>query len=85
MSYIILRGHCCDIIVLNVLDLIEDKIDDMKDSLCDKLECVFNKFPKEQRTVELEKHPLLGNGYVTRNSGVTVGSVVFCEVCAEAI
>jgi hypothetical protein len=37
------------------------------------------------RTVELEKQQLLGNGCVTRNNGVTVGSGVFCEVSAEAM
>jgi hypothetical protein len=37
------------------------------------------------RTVEVEKQPLLGNGGVTRNNGVTVGSGVFCAVHAEAI
>jgi hypothetical protein len=37
------------------------------------------------RTVEPEKQPLPGNGCVTRNSGVTVWSGVFCAVHAEAI
>jgi hypothetical protein len=32
MSYIILRGRWCNIIVLNVHALTEDKIDDIKDS-----------------------------------------------------
>jgi exonuclease III len=45
MSYIMLRGHWCDIIVLNVHVPTEDKID-MKNSLYKELECVFNKFPK---------------------------------------
>jgi hypothetical protein len=31
-------------------------------------------------TVELQKQPLLGNGFVTRNNGVTVGSDVFFAV-----
>jgi hypothetical protein len=42
----ILRGHWWDIIVLNVHVPTEDKIDDMKDSFCEELERVFNKFPK---------------------------------------
>jgi hypothetical protein len=48
MSYIILRGHWCDIIVLNVHAPTEDKIDDVKDSFYEALlvERVFNKFPK---------------------------------------
>jgi hypothetical protein len=32
MSYIILRGRCCHILVLNVHAPTEDKIDDVKDS-----------------------------------------------------
>jgi exonuclease III len=46
MSYIILRGRWCDIIVLNVHTSTEDKIDDVKDSFYDELERVFDKFPK---------------------------------------
>jgi hypothetical protein len=37
------------------------------------------------RIMEPEKQPLLGNGSVTRNSGVTIGSSVFCSIRAEAI
>jgi exonuclease III len=46
MSYIILRGHWCHIIVLNVHTPTEDKTDDVKDSFYEELECVFDKFPK---------------------------------------
>jgi hypothetical protein len=46
MSYIIIRGPWCDVIVLNVHAPTEDKIDDMKDSFYVELEPVFNKFPK---------------------------------------
>jgi hypothetical protein len=46
MPYIILRGHWCNIIVLNVHDPTEDKIDDIKDRFSEKLEQVFDKFPK---------------------------------------
>jgi hypothetical protein len=45
MSYIILRGRWCDI-VLNVCAPTEDKIDDIKDRLYEDLEHVFDKFPK---------------------------------------
>jgi hypothetical protein len=45
MSYIILRGHWCDII-LNVHAPTEDKIDDMKDSFYEEVERVFDEFPK---------------------------------------
>jgi hypothetical protein len=44
MSYIILRGRWCDIIVLNVHAPTEDKIDDIKDRLYEELEQVFDKF-----------------------------------------
>jgi hypothetical protein len=46
MSYIILRGHWCHIIVLNVHAPPEDKTDDVKDSFYKELESVFDKFPK---------------------------------------
>jgi hypothetical protein len=45
MSYIIPRGSWCNI-VLNVHAPTEDKIDDMKDSVYEELEGVFDKFPK---------------------------------------
>jgi hypothetical protein len=37
------------------------------------------------RTVEPQKEPVLNNGCVMHNNGVTVGSGVFCVVCARAI
>jgi hypothetical protein len=46
ISYIILRGRWCNIIVLNVHAPTEDKTDDVKDSFYVELECVFDKFPK---------------------------------------
>ncbi|PNF30197.1 hypothetical protein B7P43_G08423 [Cryptotermes secundus] len=45
MSYITLRGRCCDIIVLNVHVPTEDKIDDVKDRIYEKLEHVHTMFP----------------------------------------
>jgi hypothetical protein len=45
MSYIILRGHRCHIIVLNLHAPTEDKTDDVKDSFYEELEHVFDKFP----------------------------------------
>jgi exonuclease III len=46
MSYIILRGLWCHVIVLNVHAPTEDKTDDVKDSFYEELEHVFDKFPK---------------------------------------
>jgi hypothetical protein len=41
MSYIILRGRCCNIIVLNVQAPCKDKGDDEKDSFYEELWRVF--------------------------------------------
>jgi hypothetical protein len=46
MSYIILRGRWCHIIVLKVHAPTEDKTDDVKDSFYEELEPVFDKFLK---------------------------------------
>jgi hypothetical protein len=46
VSYIILRGYWCDIIVLNVHAPTKDKIGSMKDSFYKELKSVFDKFPK---------------------------------------
>jgi hypothetical protein len=45
MSYVILRGRWCDI-VLYVHAPTEVKIDDVKDSFYKQLECIFSKVPK---------------------------------------
>jgi hypothetical protein len=45
MSYIILRGGWCHIIVVIIQAPTEDKTDDMKDSFYEELERVFGKFP----------------------------------------
>jgi hypothetical protein len=55
MSYVILRGRCCHIIVLNVHAPTDDKTDDVKDSLYKELERAFDKFPKYHMKI------LLGN------------------------
>jgi hypothetical protein len=53
MSYIILKGRWCDIVVLNIYFTTEDKIDYMKDSFYEELERVFEKFPKCQTEILL--------------------------------
>jgi exonuclease III len=53
MSYMILRGHWCDIIVLNIHAPTEDKIDDIKDRFYEKLEQVFDKFRKHPMKILL--------------------------------
>jgi exonuclease III len=46
MSYIILSGRWCNIIVLNVHAACEDKSDDIKDSFYEELARVFDQFPR---------------------------------------
>jgi endonuclease/exonuclease/phosphatase family metal-dependent hydrolase len=53
MSYIILRGHWCNIIVLNVHAPTEYKIDDIKDRFYEELEQVFDNFPKYHMNILL--------------------------------
>jgi hypothetical protein len=53
MSYIILKGRWCHIIVLNVHAPTVDKTDDVKDSFCGELEHVFDTFPKYHMKIPL--------------------------------
>jgi exonuclease III len=46
MSYIVLRGRWCDIIILNVNALNVEKSDDSKGSFYDELEEAFRHYPK---------------------------------------
>jgi hypothetical protein len=46
MSYVMLSGRWCHVIVLNVDVPAEGKTDDVKGSLYEELDCVFDKFPK---------------------------------------
>jgi hypothetical protein len=46
MSYLILRGRWGHIIVLNAHAPTEDKTDDVKDTFYEKLDRVFDTFPK---------------------------------------
>jgi hypothetical protein len=57
MSYIILRGRWCDIIVLNVHAPTEDKIDDR---FYEELERVFDKFPKYHMKILLDFNAKVG-------------------------
>jgi exonuclease III len=53
MSYIILRGRWCNIIVLNLHAPTEDKIDDIKNRFCKELEQILDKFPKYHMNILL--------------------------------
>ena len=46
VSYIVLRGNWCNIIVLNVRVSSEEKSDDLKGSFYEESEQVFHHFPK---------------------------------------
>jgi exonuclease III len=46
MSYMVLRGRWCNIIVLNVHAQTEEKSYDSKDSFYEELEQIFDHFPK---------------------------------------
>jgi len=46
MSYIVLRGRCCDIIVLNAQVKTQEKSDDSKHRFYEELERDFEQFPK---------------------------------------
>jgi hypothetical protein len=54
MSYIVQRGHWCSIIVLNAHAPTEEKSDDSKGSFYEKLEQVFDHFPKYHIKILLE-------------------------------
>jgi hypothetical protein len=60
MSHITLRGHWCDIVVLNIQAPTQDKIDDMKGSFYKELECVFMfmfiYFKFKQIQIQVEKY-----------------------------
>jgi hypothetical protein len=51
MSYIMLTGCWCNIVVLNVHALCEDKSNDVKDSFFEELGCVFDQFPKYDKKI----------------------------------
>jgi hypothetical protein len=53
MSYMVLRGRWCNIIVLNVHAPTEEKSDDSKDSFHEELKQVFYHFPKNHMKILL--------------------------------
>ena len=79
MSYIVLRGHWCNIIVLNVHAPSNDKSDDSKDSFYEELEQVFDHFPRYHMKIILGDFnakvgrenifkPTIGNGSPDQDS-----------------
>jgi hypothetical protein len=69
MSYIILRGRWCNIIVLNVHAPCEDRGDVVKDSFYEEPGRVFNQFPRYDMNIELGDF----NAKVGRENGVNQG------------
>jgi len=53
MSYIVLRGLWCNIIVQNVHARSKEKSDDSKDSFYEELEQVLDHFPKHHMKILL--------------------------------
>jgi exonuclease III len=53
MSYIVLRGRWCNIIVVNVHAPCEDMSKDIKDSFYEELGCVFDQFPRYDMNILL--------------------------------
>jgi hypothetical protein len=53
MSYIILRGRWCNVIILNVHTPCEEKGDDVKDSFCEEVGHVFDQFPRYDMNILL--------------------------------
>jgi hypothetical protein len=54
MAYIILRGCWCNIIVLDVHAPCKDKSDDVKDSFCEELGCVFDQLLRYNMKILLD-------------------------------
>jgi hypothetical protein len=80
ISYKILRGRWCDIIVLNVHAPTEDKIDDMKDSFYEEIGPVFDKFPKYSMKILLDFNAKLGREDIFRP---TIGNESLHEISNE--
>jgi hypothetical protein len=86
MSYIILRGGWCNIIVVNVHAPCEDTSDDIKESFYEELGCVFSQFLRYNMKILLGDFnakvgkedifkPIIGNGSsheISNDNGVRV-------------
>jgi hypothetical protein len=93
MPYIILRGHWCNIIALNVHAPREDKSDGVKDSFYQELGRVFNQFPRHYMKILLRhSNAKLGRGdnfkpkigdegshKISNDNGVRVVNFVTCK------
>jgi hypothetical protein len=98
MSYIILRGRWCDVIVLTVHAPTEDKINYMKGSFYEELKRVFDKFPKCHMKILLRNFSAkvgredifkrtLGNERlheISNDNGVTSSKLCYIQISAKS-
>jgi hypothetical protein len=82
MSYMILRGRWCHIIVLNVHAPAEDTTDLVKDSFYEKLESAFDKFPKKSATTCIF---MVCQGRRERKKGGNIVLLVLCLACSPTL
>jgi hypothetical protein len=78
MSYIILRGRWCHIIVLNVHAPTEDKTDDVKGSFYEELECAIRNVQENQVGLKFNgkhQHQLLAYADDVNLLGDNIGTI----------
>jgi hypothetical protein len=81
MSHILLSGRCCHIVFLNVYAPTEYKIDDIKDSFNERLDRVFDKFPKYHMKILLEDFNVkVGREDIFKQ---TIGNERLHEICND--
>jgi hypothetical protein len=81
MSYIVLRGRWCNIIVLNVHAPCEDNSDDVKDSLYEELRPVFNQCPGyDMKFLQGDYHAKVGRKDVFKP---TIGNESSHKICND--
>jgi hypothetical protein len=81
MSYVILRGRWCDIIVLNVHAPTENNIVDVMDRFCKDVERVFNKFPKYHMKILLDINAKFGREDIFKS---TIGNGSLHEISNDS-
>jgi hypothetical protein len=79
MSYITLRGQWCDILILTVHALTEDKTGGTKDRFYEELEHVFDQFLKHHRKMLIFQCRYVERRYLNP----TVGNKSLCEISSD--
>ena len=80
VSYIVMRGHWCNIIVLNVHAPSEEKSDESKDSFYEELEQVFDHFPKYHMKILLDFNAKVGREKIFKP---TIGNESLHQYCND--